>query len=110
MVRRANSAWLFAFHRPRVREYLVRHQEVTFDEYADAFSLSFDLNWPYSENSVILVEDVPGKKEKRFKLNLVFEEHIRNMNNWTVGPRYWQHYPDLGKAIDEDRREFGGKI
>ena len=91
-----------------MRDYLVRHQDITFDEYTDAFSLAFDVNWPYDDELVILVEQSPGSATKRYRINPVFEEHIRNLSHWTVGPRYWQHYPALGKAVDEDIREFGG--
>jgi len=98
---------MWAWPRPRVRDYLVHHQDITFDEYTDAFSLSFDVNWPYEDRLVIITEESPELTTKRYKINPVFEEHIRNMRHWTVGPRYWQHYPALGKAVEEDIREFG---
>ena len=94
-------------YRPRVRDYLIRHQDITFDEYTDAFSLSFDVNWPYDDSSVIIKGNVPSSSVLQHKINPIFEEHIRNINNWTVGPRYWQLYPLMGRAVDDDRRQFG---
>lgn len=109
MVSCAASNWLndAEENRPRVRDYLIRHQEITFDEYTDAFSLAFDVNWPYDDRHVILVEDVRGTTAKQYRINPVFEQHIRNLGNWTVGPRYWQLYPEMGKAVEDDIREFG---
>lgn len=85
----------------------MRHQDITFDEYTDAFSLSFDLNWPYDDSLVIFKETIPDSSLFRYRISPIFEEHIRNIKNWTVGPRYWQLYPPLGKAVDEDRQQFG---
>jgi hypothetical protein len=90
-----------------VRDYLIRHPETTFDEYTDAFSISFDLNWPYDDRKVILTEEIPELEIKRYKINPVFEEHIRNLGNWAVGLRYRQYYPAMGKAVEDDIREFG---
>jgi hypothetical protein len=94
--------------RPRVRDYLVRNQHITFDEYTDAFTLSFNVNWPYDDSLVILELNDPetGLPGGSYQLNPVFEEHIRNMKNWTVDPRYRQHYPELGSAVDADISEF----
>lgn len=93
--------------RPRVRDYLVRHQEITFDDYTDSFSLAFDLSWPYDDRQVIAIDESPGPGAAHHKINAVFMEHIRNIGNWTVGPRYWQKYPALREAVEEDVREFG---
>lgn len=93
--------------RPRVRDYLVRHQDITFDEYTDAFSLSFEVNWPYDDALVIVKEETEGSAAVRWRISPVFQEHIRNMRNWTVGPRYSQFYPPMGKAVSEDIEQFG---
>lgn len=90
-----------------MRDYLVRHQDISFDEYANAFSLAFDVSWPYDESLIVQVDETTDSATNHCRLNPIFEEHIRNINNWTVGSRYWQLYPVLAKAVEEDRRQFG---
>ena len=85
----------------------MRHQDITFDEYTDAFSLSFDVNWPYDDALVIVREEIQSSAKVRWRISPVFQEHIRNIRHWTVGPRYCQLYPPMGKAVDEDREQFG---
>lgn len=53
------------------------------------------------------MEETSNPPSRQYRINPVFEQHIRNLANWTVGPRYWQLYPELGKAVEDDIREFG---
>ena len=79
---------------------------MTFDKYTDAFSLAFDIDWPYDDQQAIIVDESAGATLAQYKINPVFEEHIRDLGNWKVGPQYSQQCPALGEAVKEDVREF----
>lgn len=34
--------------------------------------------------------------------NPVYEEHIRQLKNWTVGDAFRKHYAEIANLIDED--------
>ncbi|EXJ83953.1 hypothetical protein A1O3_04620 [Capronia epimyces CBS 606.96] len=105
-----HPAWIDRIQWPYVRNYLINnYRQVTFDDYSDAFSLAFSVNWPYPDNTLVLEDTGPGLASKRYFLNPVFEAHIRDLNNWIVGPRYWQVYADLRGAYDSSRRDFGNR-
>lgn len=88
-----------------MREMLVSNQELYRVEDFGAFhSTSVSLNWPYAPDNVLIGPS--GKPAKDgdtvVVLNPAFEEHMRNMRNWTLGSRFTQRYPELADAIRQD--------
>lgn len=56
-------------------------------------------------------ETDPDTGAKFYQINPVFEEHVRDLKNWTVTgleAKFWQTFPLLAKAVEESRQEFGG--
>jgi len=49
------------------------------------------LNWPYEASDCLL--SVPGSEE--LSINPVFEQHLRDLNNWSLGPAFAKAFPIL---------------
>jgi len=88
-----------------VREVLIKDQELYHVEEFGAFnSTSVCVNWPYTSDCILLSPTgSPGQDgETMLTLNPCFEEHIRNIKNWTQGSRFMRRYPELVHAIQKD--------
>ncbi|KAH0845342.1 hypothetical protein FOPE_11397 [Fonsecaea pedrosoi] len=99
------SSVMVARVRPSVREILVKDQELYHVEEFGAFhSTSVSVNWPYSSDCVLITSRGGAAKEDEtvLSLNPAFEEHIRDLRNWTIGSRFTQKYPELAAAIEQD--------
>lgn len=94
--------------RPHIRDCLIQDQGITFEEYAHAYTLTFEINWPYKDETVLL--NLPSSQDSVsiYRLNPAFEQHIRDLNNWTVGSRYGQIFPQFRDAVARSRSQFGG--
>lgn len=88
--------------RPRAREYLIAHPEITLDDFAAPYSTGFKLNWPYDPASVLLAASVNGNGTAEITINPVYEEHMRQLRHWTVGDAFRQSFPELSSLIDLD--------
>lgn len=81
---------------PDVRNELVRHQHsYPFDNWFIPFTTSLSLNWPYDDNDTILSQ--PGSDE--WLINPVFEQHVRNLDNWSLGPAFARTHPVLAECV-----------
>ncbi|KAH6898114.1 hypothetical protein B0T10DRAFT_577616 [Thelonectria olida] len=97
-----HSAWIDRIPWPRAREYLIRHPEITLDDCAAPYSSGFKLNWPYDPASVLLAASVNGNGTPEITINPVYEEHMRQIRNWTVGDAFRSKFPELSRLIDLD--------
>lgn len=88
--------------RPRAREYLIAHQEITLDDFAVPYSSGFDLNWPYDPDSVLLPSTINERGTVEMVINPVFEEHLQQIRHWTVGKTFRNRFPELSQLIDHD--------
>lgn len=80
-----HPAWLDLFVWPRARERFCTnskyyHQHAIMSEVCND---SLSINWPYGASDMLV--DVGGSE---VALNPVFEVHIKNLNNWSLGPRF----------------------
>jgi hypothetical protein len=83
-----------------VREYLIRHQEITFDEFAAVYSSSFSVWWPYDSNHVIIKIKTPQSTTPMVVMNPIYEDHLRQLKNWRVGETFRQSFPAIADLID----------
>ncbi|KAH6999063.1 hypothetical protein BKA56DRAFT_41256 [Ilyonectria sp. MPI-CAGE-AT-0026] len=97
-----HSAWIDRIPWPRAREYLISHPEITLDDFAAPYSSGFKLNWPYDPASVLLAASVNGNGTAEIAINPVYEEHMRQIRNWTVGEAFRNRFPELSHLIDLD--------
>ncbi|KAF4466727.1 BZIP transcription factor [Fusarium albosuccineum] len=97
-----HSAWIDRIPWPRARDYLIVHPEITLDDFAATYSSGFELNWPYEPSSVLLASSVNGNGTAESVTNPVYEEHMRQIRNWTVGEAFRHKFPELARLIDLD--------
>ncbi|KAF2264446.1 hypothetical protein CC78DRAFT_580519 [Lojkania enalia] len=95
---RPHPCWIDRIPWPKVRTYLIDHPEIKFDDYASAYSTSFSIRWEYDPNHVIISS--PGDDKGGILINPIFEEHIRQLRNWTVEGVFRRKFPELTEIID----------
>ena len=95
-------------YRPHVRDCLIANPHFTFEQYANAYNLTSDIDWPYGED-LIFIEEVLQDETMIWRMNPVYEKHLRNLENWLVGSTYQQFLPKtFGDAVEKSVRQFGG--
>ncbi|KAI0154372.1 hypothetical protein GGR57DRAFT_112930 [Xylariaceae sp. FL1272] len=89
-----HPAWMDNLPFPAMRDKIARDwspTEFAFDEFFIPFTTTLSLNWPYEETDALLRS--PSGNE--IIINPVFERHLRNNDNWTLGPAFDQAFPSL---------------
>jgi len=72
------------------------------------YSSSFEVSWPYSPSHVIgsNAGSNGGEGGDRhgmgISLNPVYEQHLRQLRNWSVGEKFRRKFPELGEIIERD--------
>jgi hypothetical protein len=107
-------------NRPHGRTYLISHPEITFDDFAMVYSSTFDVSWPYNPSHIIetsntcphassisSISSMDGGAshscaDHGISLNPVYEQHLRQLKNWTVGDKFRRKFPELSAIIDQD--------
>jgi hypothetical protein len=70
--------------------------QFTFDDFFVPFTETLSLNWPYDDIMVLLRDGGGGHgDEGSVVMNPVFEAHLRNNENWTLGEAFWRAFPAL---------------
>lgn len=102
-----HAAWIDRIPWPLARNYLVDHPEVTLDAFAAVCSSSFEITWEYDPSHVVI--QLGGSAKEAF-INPIYEEHIRQLQNWNVAEAFRKEFPELAQVIDQHRsprEEFG---
>ncbi|PGH28176.1 hypothetical protein AJ80_00066 [Polytolypa hystricis UAMH7299] len=124
-----HAAWIDRVPWPEARAYLIEHPEVNFDEFASVYSSWFDISWPYSPSHIVVSKSTSASRiptstlpqhylpapsspvmdhNSGMSLNPVYEQHIRQLKNWTVGEKFRRKLPELARIIDQDRlKDYG---
>ena len=88
---------------PAVRDYLVQNGDIRFDDFAAAYSSHFIIKWDYDPDLVVIERRKEAESEKgQITINPVYEEHMRQIRNWTVGEAFRHKFPELARLIDLD--------
>jgi len=66
------------------------------------YSSSFEVSWPYSPSHVIGSNPNGAGEGQGISLNPVYEQHLRQLRNWTVGEKFRRKFPELGDIIESD--------
>lgn len=129
-LRSKHAAWIDRIPWPSARIYLIRHPEITFDEFVKYYSSSFDVSWPYDDEFVLITAPpkspttdsafntwfIPNDNITNINLppaetpilNPVFEQHLRQLKNWRVSSTFTDRFPELSAAmIDDSRHDWG---
>ncbi|KAH8670335.1 hypothetical protein BGZ60DRAFT_527808 [Tricladium varicosporioides] len=110
-----HPSWIDRIPWPTARTYLITHPHITFDDFAMVYSSSFDVSWPYSPSHIIESTSTGwsggnggnGGDGGGISLNPVYEQHLRQLKNWTVGEKFRRKFPELSGIIDADGEGSG---
>lgn len=95
--------WVLSYHwrmtthltRAKARDVMYRNPSAYANpDFSLPYTQSLSINWPYEPMDTVL-EHAPGE----YIINPVFERHLRNVDNWTVGPEFANTFPDLRPHI-----------
>lgn len=93
-----HPAWMDQVPFPLMRDRMIRDlDKYNLDEFFVPYTNTLSVNWPYG-NSCVLTQR-PGTKmesnEAEITINPVFDQHVRNLDNWTVGDEFKRKFPEL---------------
>lgn len=78
-----HPAWMDYFPWPWMREHLViSSRDSHFEDWFVRFTRSLSINWPYEATDCLL----SANNSDDLLINPVFERHMRNIDNWSLGP------------------------
>lgn len=79
--------------RPDIRDAIIQHMDWSrFYEFRAAISGSLCVGWPHRDMRNVFE---PAADGKGFKLTDVFEQHLRNPDNWSVAATAAEAFPFL---------------
>ena len=80
---------------PKARDVMIRDSAAYPNmDFSIPYTQSLSVNWPYEDLDTVL-EHAPGE----FIVNPVFERHLRNLDNWSLGPQFARVFPALEPHI-----------
>lgn len=75
---------------------------VPFEEFFVPYTTTVSINWPYGREQVLVVTPSANPDDpSAVKMNPVFEAHLRDLRNWSLGTKFKQTFPQL---VDESVR------
>ena len=87
-----HPAWIDHLPWPRMRDKMVYlYPDIPFDTWFIPYTTTLSLNWPYEPTDTLI--SLPDSDE--LSINPVFERHLRNLNNWSLGPAFAKAFPML---------------
>lgn len=88
----SHPAWMDYVPWPRMRDRLATSpQNFPFDNWFIPFTRGMSVNWPYEATDCLLST---GDSDELI-INPVFERHMRDLSNWSLGPLFAENYPSL---------------
>lgn len=67
------------------------YPNIPFDTWFIPYTTTLSLNWPYEPTDTLI--SLPDSEE--LSINPVFERHVRDLNNWSLGPAFAKAFPML---------------
>lgn len=87
-----HPAWIDHLPWPRMRDKMVyMYPNIPFDTWFIPYTTTLSLNWPYEPTDTLIA--CPDSEE--LSINPVFERHMRDLNNWSLGPAFAAAFPML---------------
>lgn len=110
-----HPAWMDHVPFPMMRDRMLQNLgDYDIDTFWVPYTNTLSVNWPYGDSYVLLqAPDQPGQppSSDNITINPVFDQHIRNVDNWTLGQEFEKQLPSLGgtfKLREKDRPAWGG--
>lgn len=103
-----HAVWVDYLPWPEMRRRLILARtpgtRINFDDFFVTFTYTMSINWPYGRDSCLTV--TPPKSDDpsappSVELDPGFEQHIRRLENWSLGPEFVSNFPEL---VDESVR------
>jgi hypothetical protein len=101
-----HAVWIDYLPWPSMRRKLIlartQGTRINFDDFFVTFTYTMSINWPYPQATCLTTtpSNIPGEPPV-VELSPAFIEHIRGLDNWSVGPEFASNFPEL---IDEHVR------
>ncbi|KAL8753043.1 MAG: hypothetical protein Q9199_005329, partial [Rusavskia elegans] len=88
-----HPAWVDHLPWPRMRDRMCElYPEISLDSWFIPYTTTLSLNWKYEPCDTLLsLGSVDGGEE--LSINPVFERHLRDLSNWTLGPAFEKAFP-----------------
>ena len=92
----ARAAWGAQMPWPRMRGKMTRvYPSIPFDEFFIPYTTTVCLNWPLEDRDVLMT--LPDTDE--LAVNPLFERHLMDLGNWTLGERFARAHPQLADTF-----------
>ncbi|KAL4895875.1 hypothetical protein BDV59DRAFT_173315 [Aspergillus ambiguus] len=87
-----HPAWMDYLPWPRMRDRVVMsYSDYPFENWFIPFTRTLSVNWPYEDTDCLLSTG----DDNELIINPVFERHLTNLSNWSLGPAFAEAYPNL---------------
>lgn len=88
-----HPAWVDHIPWPRMRDKMVHlYPSIPLENFFVPYTTTLSLNWPYDPSDTLL--SGPDSSDE-LSINPVFEKHLRDLGNWTLGPAFAKTFPML---------------
>lgn len=89
-----HPAWVDHLPWPRMRDRMVHlYPSIALENFFIPYTTTLSLNWPYDPSDTLLSLD-----SDELSINPVFERHLRDLNNWSLGPAFAKAFPALAET------------
>ena len=97
-----HPAWMDYVPWPGMRDRIVTtYQNYPFENWFIPFTRGICVNWPYESTDCLL----SAGDSDELVINPVFERHMRNLNNWSLGTLFAETYPALADTAQIKPKE-----
>jgi hypothetical protein len=87
-----HPVWMDYVPWPAMRDRIITsYQNYPFENWFIPFTRDLSVNWPYEATDCLL----SAGDSDELAINPVFERHMRNLSNWSLGPCFAETYPAL---------------
>ncbi|KAF3183837.1 hypothetical protein TWF106_009565 [Orbilia oligospora] len=91
----ARPIWFDHMPWPMSRDAMAKHPEkYNNTEFSIPYTGTLSVNWPYDPMSTVMEQST-----NEYVINPMFETHIRKIENWSVGTKFAELYPDLAPHV-----------
>ncbi|KAL9017720.1 MAG: hypothetical protein Q9180_008750, partial [Flavoplaca navasiana] len=96
-----HPAWVDHLPWPRMRDRMCElWREISLDDWFVPYTTTLSLNWRYEDGDTLLsiggnANGEGGGGGEELSINPVFERHLRDLSNWTLGPAFEKAFPNL---------------
>lgn len=96
-----HPAWVDHIPWPRMRDRMVQlYPTIPLENFFIPYTTTLSLNWPYDPSDTLL--SLPDSDDLSINpvINPVFERHLRDLSNWTLGPAFAKAFPMLADTTN----------